>query len=76
MGLCRRGGYLRPNWDSNTDGDSAPFPKFGGAVPGSVVTPTLDGLGKGVMTDPDYDYARRESPFLPMVTRSLALSSR
>ena len=59
------GGYRRGSWDEDTDGDSAPFPRTTSWTAGSLSTPTLNSE-HGPMTGPDYEYAKRESAFVPV----------
>jgi hypothetical protein len=59
------GGYRRDSWQENTEGDSAPFPATTSWVAGTLSTPTLDSV-HGPMTAPDYEYAKRESAWVPV----------
>jgi hypothetical protein len=59
------GGYRRDNWREDTDGDSAPFPRTSSWAAGSLSTPTMNSE-HGPMTGPDYEYAKRESAFVPI----------
>lgn len=68
--------YSRPGWQVNQDADSAPFPKVGGSPSlaagsfgaGTVpvgATPIYQSA-HGPLVDPDYAFAARESPWVPM----------
>ena len=57
---------IGPSWADHHSADTAPFPRFGYPVAGSVGTPAF-GSTHGPMVDPDYDYARRESAWVRTV---------
>jgi len=57
--------YSRAGWQVNIDGDSAPFPTFGGSIAGSTATPIFESA-HGPMVDPDFAFAARESAWVPM----------
>ena len=59
------GGYTRGGWEENTDGDSAPFPRTTSELVGSLGTPTFQS-NHGPMLGPDYEFAKRESAFVPV----------
>ena len=59
------GGYTRSSWHEDADGDSAPFPRTTSWAAGSLSTPTLNSE-HGLMMGPDYEYAKRESAFVPL----------
>jgi hypothetical protein len=69
--------YSRAGWQVNQDADSAPFPKVGGG--GAAGAEATFGAGfvpvgatpifqsaHGPMVDPDFAFAARESPWVPM----------